>query len=361
MRRVVFGCLAAVAVFHMALQANHAYRVAAFGDGGWVNGDTRNAGAVTFVNGPGVPAMGPGSVRLQTTTNADKATLDLRQADLGALADFSARYEWYRQIPAPPPVGSTAVAPALKLGIDTPDPNPNSPTAIARGENRFDKILIYEPYLNPQGRTLPNQTWTIEDVTQGIGLWWIADIDGSPTAGYGNGKPMKTLAGWRIDAVYGAVLSAGVITSIQLGVGSGNAKFDGNVDYITYTLTNGTHTADFGPIPDTDLDGVADDADNCPSVPNADQIDSDDDGSGDACDADDDNDGILDNQDNCSTVANPDQRDTEGDGIGDVCDPQTGPPTDVNQCKNGRWAFFNYPAFKNQGQCVAAVVSKKPE
>jgi len=43
---------------------------------------------------------------------------------------------------------------------------------------------------------------------------------------------------------------------------------------------------------DADNDGVASSADNCPTVPNADQLDSDGDGAGDACDADIDGDGM---------------------------------------------------------------------
>ena len=74
-------------------------------------------------------------------------------------------------------------------------------------------------------------------------------------------------------------------------------------------------------LPDGDNDGVADVHDNCPSIANATQADNDQDGLGDACDADDDNDGVPDAQDNCPLVANPAQADTDRDGTGDTCDP----------------------------------------
>jgi CubicO group peptidase (beta-lactamase class C family) len=60
---------------------------------------------------------------------------------------------------------------------------------------------------------------------------------------------------------------------------------------------------------DQDADGVADSADNCPTVANASQGDADNDGVGDACD-------------NCVNVANSDQSDENHDGIGDRCDGQ---------------------------------------
>lgn len=58
---------------------------------------------------------------------------------------------------------------------------------------------------------------------------------------------------------------------------------------------------------DQDGDGIPDDKDNCPTVPNHDQKDTDGDGVGDACD-------------NCPTLSNPTQSDINGNGVGDVCD-----------------------------------------
>lgn len=77
---------------------------------------------------------------------------------------------------------------------------------------------------------------------------------------------------------------------------------------------------------DMDGDGRAIASDNCPNVANPDQVDSDGDGAGDACDADDDNDGVADASDNCRSVANPSQADVDGDGIGDACDPRDDRP-----------------------------------
>ncbi len=71
---------------------------------------------------------------------------------------------------------------------------------------------------------------------------------------------------------------------------------------------------------DDDGDGVPDTADNCPKTKNPSQLDTDHDGKGDACVADDDGDGFVDTADDCPKVANPDQLDTDGDGKGDACD-----------------------------------------
>ena len=61
------------------------------------------------------------------------------------------------------------------------------------------------------------------------------------------------------------------------------------------------------PPPDTDGDGIGNDADNCPTMSNPLQQDSDNDSVGDLCD-------------NCVSVFNPCQEDGDGDGRGDACE-----------------------------------------
>ena len=87
--------------------------------------------------------------------------------------------------------------------------------------------------------------------------------------------------------------------------------------------------------PDTDGDGTDDGPDNCPLIANADQLDTDSDGTGDACDTDDDDDGTDDVTDNCPLIANADQLDTDGDGLGDACDEDAdddGTPDVTDNC-----------------------------
>jgi len=71
---------------------------------------------------------------------------------------------------------------------------------------------------------------------------------------------------------------------------------------------------------DTDSDTVPDATDNCPLVANTDQIDTNGDTQGDACDPDDDGDGVVDATDNCRLIENPAQSNTDGDALGNACD-----------------------------------------
>jgi len=76
------------------------------------------------------------------------------------------------------------------------------------------------------------------------------------------------------------------------------------------------------PFNDGDGDGICGNVDICPNVVNPGQEDSDGDGVGNACNEADDPDGddFATAQDNCPAVFNPNQADGDGDGFGDVCD-----------------------------------------
>jgi hypothetical protein len=79
-------------------------------------------------------------------------------------------------------------------------------------------------------------------------------------------------------------------------------------------------------VTDSDLDAVPDAVDNCLSLSNASQLDTNGDGIGDACQpvgSDSDGDGVYDYLDNCPTIFNPTQADADADGNGDACDPAT--------------------------------------
>lgn len=107
------------------------------------------------------------------------------------------------------------------------------------------------------------------------------------------------------------------------------------------------------PAPDRDGDGINDDVDNCPVTANADQLDSNGNGIGDACEGtgepDADCDGRPDTADNCVNVWNVNQADDDRDGLGNVCDssPRGPPPQPL---MNGTLAKA-LPAWLDENRC----------
>ena len=126
-------------------------------------------------------------------------------------------------------------------------------------------------------------------------------------------------------------MAGATMTPVATGTCTVSVSQAGDADYYpatsvarSFTITNA----------DSDGDGINDGADNCPVVANADQLDTDSDGTGDACDTDDDGDGVNDGADNCPVVANADQLDTDSDGTGDACDTDDDDDTVLDSADN---------------------------
>jgi hypothetical protein len=82
--------------------------------------------------------------------------------------------------------------------------------------------------------------------------------------------------------------------------------------------------------PDFDGDGVPDTNDNCPTTSNADQVNLDGDGLGNACDEDADGDG-LDSQQEIIAGTDPMNPDTDGDGQNDGTEVTAGRDPTLNE------------------------------
>ena len=120
---------------------------------------------------------------------------------------------------------------------------------------------------------------------------------------------------------------------------------------------------------DGDGDGVPDDTDNCPTVANPSQTDTDADGIGDACEiavppppADADGDGVADAQDNCPNTPNPGQQDNDVDGLGDACDSNSFAPqvssAAADASGNEASALSTSGAFSDQDGNASLTITK---
>ncbi|WP_343061392.1 thrombospondin type 3 repeat-containing protein [Nocardioides luti] len=268
--------------------------------------------AAAFVDGPASPPLGSDSLQLSTATGAEKVFLfnyDHVGTRLTDIAKIS--YSTYRQ------TGTGSQLPAMNLQVDY----------NGAADGGFT-TLVFEPVYNTSQQSVAEGTWQSWTGT-GTGIWWSTRPINGQCAGAVYSCPNSAsdtgLTPWSQIVANNpdAVITGGV----GVNQGTGNAGLLSNVDAFTFDRT----TYDFERVGDRDGDGVKDDVDNCGSTANADQSDQDGDGLGDACDPDRDGDGI------------PNESDTNS----------------KDDCKNGGYARFTTPAFRNQGDCVSYFAKQK--
>ncbi|HYP39114.1 MAG TPA: thrombospondin type 3 repeat-containing protein [Chloroflexia bacterium] len=250
-----------------------------------------------FVTGPATPPAGVGSLQLRTPSSGDKVFLfnyDYVGTTISSIDAIG--YSSYRS------AGAGQQLPGLNIQVD------KNGGSLLPGDFT---TLVYEPIYNTPTGTIVSGQWQTWNAING--RWWsTAALGGGQCAG-ATISCMRTLAQIAANNP-GATITGG----FGINQGSGNATLVSAVDALILGTSGNSVTYNFEP--DSDGDGVADIADNCPTVANADQADADNDGIGNACDSDDDNDGVADGSDNCPLNANSDQADTDNDGLGDACD-----------------------------------------
>jgi hypothetical protein len=282
---------------------------------------------------------------------------DHKGTSVGSITEM--RYSTFRTVESTAPVHQTM---ALNIEID------KNGGSLNAGDYA---VLVFEPNYTHGNSAIIEGVWQSWDAFQGgSAKWWSPQIMNS-----GSIPGVCTMPnGCTWSHIVAAYPNATIFGGFGVNQGGGNDGLTSSVDALTlsYAKISGPYsvTYNFERIVDADSDGVADDVDNCVDDSNPDQADTDNDGIGNACELDSDNDTVIDDDDNCPANANSDQVDTDGDGQGNACDsdddgdgvnddeddsPLIAGPVTKDECKNGGWALFTNPKFKNQGQCVAYV------
>lgn len=270
---------------------------------GWNNLDTRPPGTYEFVNGPGQPPLGSGSLRFSTPDGIAKASLANGDYAGAALSGVDAiEYSTYRSSAS---TGSPVQVPSYQLGVDANGP----------AEGGFT-TLVFEPVYNTTQGPIVNDSWQDWDAyAGGSARWWSTRAINGQCAG-------AAIACQRSWSQIVANNPDATLLYVALNQGSGNPGIDANVDAVTFGTASADTTWDFELVADADDDGVPDGDDNCVNTPN------------------------------------PDQADEDGDGVGTACDSQEVPLT-KDDCKNGGYRNFNGRyTFRNQGDCVSFVATR---
>ena len=192
---------------------------------------------VTFVDGPGTPPLGSGSVRTQIPANGDLFA-NLRNPNYAGtpLASLTA-LDYYTYVANN--VGGQAHY--LILNVDT------------NNDGAYDDLLFFEPvYQNGtySGDTVPNQCG-VNPACVSLGQWqhWDALAGGWWSLNEGGGPPLHTLAGYEAlhpgtKIVNNSLGGGGVRIAAGSGAGAWD-NFDGNADAFTIGINNNNTTYNF--------------------------------------------------------------------------------------------------------------------
>lgn len=208
--------------------------VHASGEQTWLT-QADSTASVDFVDGPGTPPLGVGSVRMQTGSDGD-SNGRLRSTSLAGtpLSNLSAlSYQTYVS------ANDSCQAPFLILDVDT------------TGDGAGDDLLFFEPCYQTGtygGANVPNQgdvtlnTWQTWDAL--VGGWWSLNA-----ATFG--PPLTTLSAYML-ANPTAVIANSPNGSTRFQIGNGGAlwaNFVGHVDAVTFGVNGTSTTYDFDVVP----------------------------------------------------------------------------------------------------------------
>jgi hypothetical protein len=195
-------------------------------DGWAVVHDTCGAastGSVSFVNGPGSPPAGVGSVKFTIGANGDSyETLRTGQYNAVKLSALTSLDYWTYVTSAP---GSQAAY--IDLYVDW------------NNDNVQDDTITFEPVYQTAQGTVTLNTWQHWNAFGG--LWWSSNMGGPP--------PLFTLASYIASHPNAAILG-GSDKNFVLATGCGGAAwtgFVGNADKLTIGVNGSNTTFDFEP------------------------------------------------------------------------------------------------------------------
>jgi hypothetical protein len=149
--------------------------------------------------------------------------------------------------------GPSSITASFKIGFQTTEFGSALPTTRT-GEAAWDKLLVYEPG-NGNG-AVSDGSWQTENVTFTSGKWWIVDRSQvSVVTTIGTPMELSSMAGSAqaigtktVGDIWTLISSSSAkITSVQFGIGSGNANGSVYVNQLETSFYRVGDTTTFGP------------------------------------------------------------------------------------------------------------------